>query len=241
MNLNCQGISTAASKEQSLNEETIEDSRIRAVAMKTKTELLEFLDSLIEQGDKARELEKTNSIRFNRIMDSLLPRINTLTLIYGNILRVWPNLINPEQRYQIDSIYGSLLALREAVNSDLLVRIEDMVLAEAMNDLLAQAEYLADKNYILAAGILGRAVLEEHLRKGCNRKGCLPTGRPTINDLNKSLYTNKHLDKLVMKQVDALASIGNHCAHNDQPPLDSDRIMTFLRDIREFITRHPFT
>ena len=55
--------------------------------------------------------------------------------------------------------------------------------AEAFESLLEQADYLLSEGYFLAAGVLGRAVLEEHLRKWCDLKAYSPAKqRPTIND-----------------------------------------------------------
>ncbi len=83
---------------------------------------------------------------------------------------------------------------------------------------MEQAEHLLDKGYSLAASVLGRAVLEEHLRKLCDRHGCLPANRLTINDLSQALYKGQHLDKIGMQQVTAMAAVANDCAHAKSPP-----------------------
>lgn len=171
-------------------------------------------------------------------------RITTLEPALGPAIKPWAGQLAGTGTYDIDSIrskVGALTAIKEAIERDLLVKIEDWVLAEAMDDLLDQADHLLKKKYSLAAGVLGRAVLEEHLRKGCDRKGCIPPGRPTLNDLNLALYNGHHYDKLVMKKVDALTSVGNYCAHNEQPPLAPDKIEPFLRDVREFVTQHTWS
>jgi len=217
---------------------------------KTNQQVLAFIDSLIDEGER---LSKSPSAEYPRVAgivaepprQNWIPRMRTLAHLLGPKAAPWKYALD---RVPTDSLVatvreylGVLRAIREAVASGLLVRIEDLALAETIDDLLEQADHLADNGYHLAAGVLGRATLEEHLRKLCERIGCLPPGRPTINDLNQTLYRAQDLDKMEMQHVSALAAIGNHCAHNAQPPLDGDRIKTYLRDVREFIVRHPIS
>ncbi len=135
---------------------------------------------------------------------------------------------------------GRLRGLRDAIRHDLLIRVEDLVSADAFASLLEQADELLSKDYVLAAGVLGRAVLEEHLRKLCERHDCLPVNRPTINDLNQSLYKSGQLDKLGMQTVTAMATIGNDCAHNTTQHTAKD-VGKFLSDVRDFLIRHPLS
>lgn len=136
---------------------------------------------------------------------------------------------------------GSLESLKHAIQNDLLTRVEDLVSADAFGSLLEQADELISKGFVVAAGVLGRAVLEEHLRKLCNHHGCLPaTNRPTINDLNQSLYKTGQIDKLGMQTVTAMATIGNDCAHNTTHHTSQD-VGKFLNDVRDFMVRHPLS
>ena len=48
---------------------------------------------------------------------------------------------------------GTLQAIEDAVEHGLLVRVEDLVRAEAFDGLLEQAEYLQSEGYFLAAGV----------------------------------------------------------------------------------------
>jgi hypothetical protein len=212
------------------------------VAKKTQVEILAFIDSLIVEGEALKKSAYDNIVK-TPPQASWVPRIRTLTLLFGRRLAPWSYVLDDVPTDSlvrtVDTFLGALRAIKEAVSSGLLVKVENLILAEEMDSLLEQAQSLLEAGYGLAAGVLGRAVLEEHLRTGCERNGCLPSGRSTINDLNQALYKASHLDKLEMKQVESLAGIGNHCAHNVQPPLDAERICAFLRDIREFITRQP--
>jgi hypothetical protein len=133
---------------------------------------------------------------------------------------------------------GTLEAIREAVERDWLVTIETLVVAETYSNLIEQAEYLLAQNYTLAAGVVGRAVLEDHLRTWCE-KACCPPDRsdPSLYDFKTSLYTVGALNKLEMKHVDSMAAIGNDAAHG-KPDLRREDVERLVRDVREFVTRN---
>ena len=104
------------------------------------------------------------------------------------------------------------------MDEGLLVKYEDLIFAEAFADLYEQGQHLFSQGYFLAAGVVFRAVLEEHLRHLCERNECTPVKeKPTINDLNMALYKcdSPVYEKSVMLHVTALAAVGNDAAHNN--------------------------
>lgn len=132
-------------------------------------------------------------------------------------------------------VLGTLEAIKHELENDYLETFTQLVRAETFSDLLDQAQHLFDNGYFLAAGVIGRAVLEEHLRVTCDTLGCAPSKqRPTINDFNQALYASQHYSKTKMKQVDHLASIGNDAAHN-KPNLNSADVKRMLLDLPEVI------
>ena len=87
--------------------------------------------------------------------------------------------------------------------------------------------------------MLGRAVLEEHLRTLCDARGCiLSKAKPTLNDFKDELYRNKHVNLTEMKHIESLAAIGNNAAHN-KPELSQTDVDRLLRDVRDFLLRNP--
>lgn len=136
---------------------------------------------------------------------------------------------------------GTLEAIAESIQHGLLVSVEDLVRAEAFDGLLGQADYLLSEGYVLAAGVLGRAVLEEHLRKWCDLKSCAPAkAKPTLADFKDCLYKGKELTVTQMKHVEAMAAVGNDAAHN-KATLSSSDVERLLRDVREFLVRYPLS
>jgi hypothetical protein len=143
--------------------------------------------------------------------------------------------------FAVKRILGTLEAIGEAVQNGLLVKVEDLVRAEAFDNLLTQADYLLSETYFLAAGVLGRAVLEEHLRKWCDQKSCAPTKpKPTISDFKDTLYKAKEINVTQMKHIESLAAVGNDAAHNIPSLITSD-VERLLRDVREILIKHPLS
>lgn len=138
-----------------------------------------------------------------------------------------------------DYLTGIVQSMRRAVQSDLLITVEQLVDAETFGDLLEQAEHLQGQNYHVAAAVLGRAVLEEHLRKMCDREGLMPTKQnPTISDYNMALYnaSPKRIDRVKMQHITTMAAIGNDAAHGKT--VKQEDVERLLRDVRTFITYH---
>ncbi|HET6249662.1 MAG TPA: hypothetical protein VFE47_18380 [Tepidisphaeraceae bacterium] len=134
---------------------------------------------------------------------------------------------------------GTLEALRDAVRDDLLITAENLLRAEVFADLLEQAEHLLDGGYFLAAGVLGRAVLEDHLRNWCSRASCQPAkGKPTLDDFKTELYRAKRISTADMQHVQAMAAVGNEAAHN-LPTLTGANVKRLLSDMRTFLGEHP--
>jgi len=89
----------------------------------------------------------------------------------------------------------------------------------------------------LAAGVLARGVIEQHLRKRCDELGCMPSkSRPTLNDFNQALYGAKHIDKITMKHIDALAAIGNDAAHNN-PSLKEEDVKRLVAEVPNLLQK----
>jgi hypothetical protein len=128
-----------------------------------------------------------------------------------------------------------LEAIKHELENDHLITFTQLIRAETLADLLDQAQHLFDNGYHLAAGVIGRCILEEQLRTICDTLGCRPSKQHlTINDFNQALYGIKHYSKTKMKQIDALTSIGNDAAHN-KPDLDSADVRKLLLDLPEVI------
>lgn len=213
-----------------------------------KQRYLQHIDRLISEGQSATRMtfkdEWGNGHVDLEAFSKWRTSCNNLVHQIGASANSWSEgfpMNTPNRCVDASVMFGRLRALKEAVEHDLLTRVVDIVSADAFGSLLEQADELLSKGYVVAAGVLGRAVMEEHLRKLCNHHRCLPvTNRPTINDLNQSLYKVGQIDKLGMQTVTAMATIGNDCAHNTIQHMPQD-VRKFLNDVRDFMVRHPLS
>jgi hypothetical protein len=134
---------------------------------------------------------------------------------------------------------GTLEAIEHAISGGLLLSVEDIVRAESFNSLLDQADFLHAQGFVLAAGVLARAVLEEHLRAwAANSSLSIPKPKSTLNDFKDALYKDKKVSLSVAKHIEAMAAVGNDAAHN-KPELTKEAVTRMLRDVREFIGKYP--
>jgi hypothetical protein len=107
--------------------------------------------------------------------------------------------------------------------------------------LLEQADYLLSEGYFLAAGVLGRAILEQHLKYWRYIAGCPPNKpRPTLNDFKDGLYKSKRINITEMKHIESLASVGNDAAHN-KPTLTESDVKRLLRDVRDMLVKYALS
>lgn len=207
--------------------------------------LSRFTDELIAEADALARTKQQGE--FKDWVDHAgffkwLAGCRHLFQMIGNQADVWIKLFDgaPGSTHnEFLALQGSLLQFKGVLDAGLLCKVEDLVIADTFGNLLEQADDLVKAGYDLAAGVLCRAVLEEHLRNLCTRHGCVPTAGHTINSFKTALYADSHLDKLAMKQVEYLADAGNRCAHNVQPPLSKTDIERLIRDVTDFVARHP--
>lgn len=168
-----------------------------------------------------------------------------------NLLRLLGDLSNPFSepfaqshdyygKHRCEAMLGSLRAIEQEIKDGLLIRLESLVFASAFSDLLEQAEELANKGYLLASGVICRAIFEEHLRKLCDSNNCIPSGKLSIEPLSQALVKAGIFTALDAKRVTQIAGAGNHCAHNLQPALDEKDIRDLIRDVTDFMSRHQF-
>ncbi len=157
----------------------------------------------------------------------------------GRAAKPWRQFLSEDPKRNtlafVQRALGTLEAIASELEDDHLHTFTALVRSETLADLLDQAQHLFDAGYGLAAGVLGRAVLEEHLRSTCEALNCQPEkARATIKDLNQALYAAEHYSKTQMKRIDMLASIGNDAAHN-KPDLEAEDVKRLLADLPAII------
>ena len=208
-----------------------------------------LLEKLITDGEqllsKATPMRSTTvkEIRDSKALYKWASELLLFKSIAGDMIKPWKHELQHNGvvilAYELERPVIVLKTIQSAMADGLLVRFEDLVIADAFADLTEQARYLLSQGYFLAAGVILRAVLEEKLRNMCKRHSCVPAkANPTISDFNQTLYTASTpvYDKTMMQHVTAMAAIGNDAAHNN-PALKKEDVERLMRDLPEFLAR----
>jgi hypothetical protein len=148
--------------------------------------------------------------------------------------------------YDTEGAIGALKGIRDLIRKGRLSTIEEQVAEEVLNDLRGNAEVLLQEDHYLACCVVLRAVLEERLRKLCEKHGCNPTKpKPTIGDFDGELYrqtkdSNPDIGYTISikRSVELMATIGNDAAHNLRAILKEDAVK-MMRELDSFLKAFP--
>lgn len=209
-----------------------------------KNKFLKITGNLIEEAEELKKTKfKSHYVTRDLYVDikafhSWWGKVKSLGYQLGTAAKPWQDLFTTQVTSSlaaVEVILGTIHAIKHEIENDYLESFSQLIQAETFSDLLEQAEHLFESGYHLGAGVIARAVLEQHLRATCESLEVeLNKNRPTINDYNQALYKIEHYSKIKMKQIDALASIGNDAAHNN-PDLRSEDIKKMISELPEII------
>lgn len=139
-------------------------------------------------------------------------------------------------------IAGVLDALRADYAAGYMQTVEELIHADVFADFLDMANELHGKGYKDPAAVIAGSVLEEHLRKLATTHGVTieSTGKPRKADtINADLVKVGAYNKLVQKQVTAWLGLRNNAAHGKYDQYDAGQVAALIRDVRDFMVRHP--
>lgn len=138
---------------------------------------------------------------------------------------------------------GAVQALRADYEADCLQSFRELLNADLFSDFLGMAEYLLqDENLKQPAAVLAGGVLEEHLRKLCDKHGIATTtnDKPKKADkMNGDLRKAGCYGANEQKQVTAWLGIRNSAAHAKYDEFDEDQVRNMIDGLRSFISKSP--
>jgi len=104
------------------------------------------------------------------------------------------------------------------------------------------SEYLLSEGYKDPAAVIIGSVLEEHLRKLCDKNGIAVelSGKPKKADqLNSDLAAKPVYSKLDQKSVTSWLDLRNKAAHGKYTDYTSEQVVLYLQGIQNFMARIP--
>jgi hypothetical protein len=145
--------------------------------------------------------------------------------------------------YQVEKITGILRGLRIAYLHDLLQSVQELIHAEVFDDFLEMAAYLLKEGYKDAAAVTASGVLEEHLRKLCQRHGIALTASNSdepkkASTMNDDLARAAVYPKLEQKNMTAWLDLRNKAAHGKYGEYDAKHVEYLISGLKHFIARY---
>jgi hypothetical protein len=117
---------------------------------------------------------------------------------------------------------GILRSAKEEYEHGLLFETRVLIEAEVFDNFLEQAEHLLGAGYFQPAAVIVGSVLEDGLRKLCQRKGISITAKPKLDQMNADLAKQGVYNQLVQKRITMLADIRNKAAHGNWSEFSKD-------------------
>ena len=130
---------------------------------------------------------------------------------------------------------GVLKATKDDYEHGYLFETRVLIEAEVFDDLLQQAEHLLTNGYYGPAAVLAGSVLEDGLRKLCQRKNVsLPT-KLTIEPMNVQLAKAGVYNSLIQKKITTIADIRNKSAHGKWNEFNVKDVEQMITQVRSFM------
>ena len=149
---------------------------------------------------------------------------------------------------RVKVLVGVLRSLRADYESDRLKTLREIVRSDVFSDFLEMAEYLLnDEGLKDPAAVMAGSVLEQHIRKLCDKHG-IPTTfvdgkgdtRPKkLDTMNADLAKVSAYGGNDQKQVTVWASIRNDAAHGNYGKYVKEQVVLMVQGIRGFLSRVP--
>lgn len=140
-----------------------------------------------------------------------------------------------------------LRSIRDELAGGWFVRVRGLVSAEIFSDFMEMAEHLLNEGYKDAAAVMIGSVLEEHLRKLCEKYGVSTEYQTAKGDmapkkadiLNADLVKEQVYNKLTQKQVTAWLGLRNDAAHGHYDSYVREQVEQMFTGVLNFMVRVP--
>jgi hypothetical protein len=218
----------------------------RGIEMRLKVaQILSQLDSIISEYDNYLSDESTNHFKQEELLTRVEATFERLTLKDSPYRKRFNGYNRNVDDQIIPLSFGIsiLRALRTDYEAGYIQTFSELVHANLFNDFLEMADHLLEQGYKDPAAVIAGSVLEEHLRKLCDKNGIdvkKPDGTPKKADtLNSELAGANVYSKLDQKIVTAWLDLRNKAAHGKYTEYTKDQVALLIQSIRDFITRNP--
>jgi hypothetical protein len=158
---------------------------------------------------------------------------------YQDIRSIADNDKTKLNSYYFADCFGILQAASKDYADGFLVEIRFLVRAELVDDFLTQADALLKQGYHVPAASVAGAVLEDTLRKLCDKNAIVyDPAKSNLNILNTELARAGIYDRLVQKRITAEADLRNSADHGQFANVKSKDVEDMVSWVRRFVENH---
>ena len=165
---------------------------------------------------------------------NLIERVCGKNSPHAQQMITWSGKVTAEMHRGAE-LLGTLRAAREDFVRGMLFDIRHLIEAEVFADFTGQAESLIAAGYHVPAASLMGAVLEDALRKLCDKAEISYPDKTGIDRLNADLAKASIYDKLVQKRITHLADIRNKADHGKFSEFKRDDVEDMIRWTSRFL------
>lgn len=207
------------------------------------------LDGLNDSNrDRDRGDEETEEVALLRDLTRWgISCINLLERVFGPSSNYYTTfkesydmgLLNPNRsRYPLNHALGTLQAAQDDYHHGFLFEVRNLITADVFDDFLSQAQHLLDAGYPAPAAVVAGSVLEDGLRKLCQRRNIALPEKPKLDVMNADLAKVGAYNKLTQKRITALADIRNNAAHGQWDQFKDQDVADMVSGIHSFMAEY---
>lgn len=215
----------------------------------TEQKILERIDHLIEKGIETKgryissppnvigggHIEYTPFNEWKNSSENLVIRVaGENSHYYKNFIEKVKNAWPEHAEIGI----GILKALKDDIESGFLTNVRELVIAEVFTDLLDMAKHLLEAEYKDPAASLVGAVLEDGLRKICEKDDVQIKSSDDIGALNTKLANKEVYNRLVQKQIQAWKAVRDSADHGKFNEYKKEDVEAMLQGVQRFLTEN---
>lgn len=215
--------------------------------MKTQGFILQQFGELITEGQRILDAAGWNGDKYQRHPaenDYFRFRTEALNLVrrscgensdhYRELRRLADTKETSTNSFYFIHCFGVIEAAKRDFEAGVLFDMRALISAELLGDFIEQSEQLLLAGYYIPAASLAGAVLEDTLRKLCEKHQISFPNSTKIDRLNIDLARAAVYDKLVQKRITALADIRNNADHGHFDKFTRADVEDMVKWIRNF-------
>lgn len=221
--------------------------------MNIDQKIIDRLESLIQKGEEVLETQRSTSTPNNPHITVLVVKpqissqwgiscLNLLKRVFGkesDHYTKFDSLFPTLEKYEsANKALGVLKAAKDDYDNAYLFEIRSLIQAEVFDDFLEQAKHLFDNHYYAPAAVIAGCVLEDGLRKLCDRNSITLPLKPKLDTMNADLAKKGVYNTLAQKNITALADLRNKAAHGKWDQFTDKDVEQMVTQVRAFMETH---